>query len=1589
MGNNITNYTITGSVNTLVIGQYILTYLITDNYNNNNSITRTVNIVSANNNISIAYETYNGNLQISSGLNLNALSQVDWTCEIWVYMNADNNGTAIFDFRKPNNMKYPPNHFFCEIYQSKPCIVALDQGRSGNNITKSIVINQWTHVVWMRYNNKLYTFINGFASPANNIPTYLNSLSELEFMIHGVWSDWVNTNSTTYHFNGKLCQPLITLGAKYNITGFTPNWDLTPSNFSNVLYWLNNGIEVISGKNIIINRTVPQSIVNNPLKSSIKLIGLNQYYILINNTYTEYGAIAKDISSNSILYTILGSVNTSVSGQYILNYITNDNNLMNNIIRKVNIVTSLPKISYNLNNGYLGPLTSVISQINYTTLWTVDTTFEAWINVTQLGGVLVDFRNPIYTTNTIINSNSLALEITSTGLLSVYISNSANSTSINNTLIPLYQWTHVVIMRYNNNFYSFINGVASLPVSLSNINDLSRNTAISIGLGADYLINSSTQNPFTYKKFYGYIYQASIQLGAKYSINNFIPEDNLQPITFTSNNLFFLGINGNDLISNQNMSIVNVTSDPILPLIKLNGLKIMNILINNSYIELGVIATDSFMTTLVYTISGTVNTNVLGTYTITYTVINANGSSSIKRTINIITSYTTLYNMYSGYLGSLTNIKSNINYTTLWTVDTTFETMIYMTYYPNNGSGGTIIDFRNPNNSSDIINNYSCSIGVSTSGYLYIRYGNAAIQIIANTIISLNIWTHIVVMRYNNNFYTFINGKISLPVAATTNFLNLSNNTSISLGLSCDYIYNNATAFIYWKFYGDISQVSLQLGAKYNISNFTSPVANLQPQIFTSNYVFFLGSNNIYLISGQVMDNAKVTLTLGPPIISLINNNTLYIQLNSVYIENGIIATDYFKLSCVSYNISSSIDTSIPDTYTITYTATDLNKTQNSIQRRVIVYNTDTKLSSTAYNFKDGVIGRFIETDFTTIFKATNFTVEMWVYGFGFGNTSMQIHFVDPATIVYDDPVNNNRAIIYYPPIPWVGNQNKIAFGKNINKDAWMHIVWMLFNGSLYGFINGYHYYNYEFSISSSEGTNYKNLKSIIIGRYANNLTSHNGVYTSQMLISSNAKYSKYINTSFVPESDLSVYKNDPNTKFLLGDNFTENITNTIIPSKYNVVTTNRYFSYIESYSFGELYDIRDIKSPINTDWTTIFNNDFTFEVWILPGSIRFVVILDNSDVQPKINQIYFIILGDGTIGFCDYLFKQYKISTESLLVNQWSHVVWMRKNNFLYTFINGDFYPGYDLTSNNIVISNLKNISLCPNYNYYRPGITISQPLFTNYAKYNITQVFIPKIDLTPQYNDLSIIFFITNGLTVISTVNNPLPTIQQYIRTRTTENFNTRRNSLNNWATFYNGINTVLYEYIDLLSFTNASKWTFEGWIHCSGTSSAILMTTCNPFNYKTLGQIEFGYDSRTLWVSNTTTGIKYYSYNYMQTTKMYHFAFVMHKSKIFFYINGEYGGETPSFLLSNNTIILINTSANQITTGNGRTNGYYSQFALMTYAKYLNEFLPYYDLTPSTFTNYLLFLGADAKNLASGNNLNVYNNFAYKTKQMIIFI
>ena len=688
--------------NNSILGNYTLTYTITDSMNNTASINRIITVVEKN--PPITFNTINGNLQLIN-LNFNSMNNTNWTCEIWLFMIATNGNTAIFDFRQPNNgnANLPPTHFWLEINNSKPIIQSTSNTNLiGSTITQTIPLNKWTHVVWMRNNNIFYTFINGIPSPGEPVPTYLNNLNNLQYLVNGAYANTVYNNSTTGHFNGLLCQPLVMLTAKYNVSGFIPNWDLTPTSMTNILFWLKYDYEIISNQIIILNRTVTtNTLLNNPIVPILKSKTDTDFYIVNGQNYIEYGAIATTYLTNNILIPYISSIlnnnteqlltfinisappiiinqniiNTSTINQYTITYTTTDSqNLTSSIIKNVYIVSEIPIITYNTTNGWMGPINS-----NYNSISNTDWTIEVWVNITSYSAnysYIIDTRIPNNTT-TSAWAGQFALAITSTGYLVLFIGSTNTYTSnLSQIPVPLNTWTHLVYMRKNNLLYTFINGIISTSISVPiNLNTITTSNNLSLGCS----VNQPTNTNFILK---GQLSQLLIILSAKYNTINFTPKWILRPSDMV--NILFWLENSVDIISNTIIPFNNTILftrlflPPILPSLVLNGNLTTYVFFGNTYTDLGVTVNYVLGTLTPYIIS---IKNLNGIESISQP-INASGSTLISNALlytSTDTSYIITYSVIDPYGRTATTIRNVLisSHFVPWDVSMIFDSYRY------------------------------------------------------------------------------------------------------------------------------------------------------------------------------------------------------------------------------------------------------------------------------------------------------------------------------------------------------------------------------------------------------------------------------------------------------------------------------------------------------------------------------------------------------------------------------------------------------------------------------------------------------------------------------------------------------------------------------------------------------------------------------------------------------------------------------------------------------------------------------------------------------------------------------------------------
>jgi hypothetical protein len=1519
----------------------------------------------------------NGYLSITN--NYNIINNNNWTIEAWFYpkvnSNSSNDAIVLFDFR---TYPYVRNRgFTCMILPNNKIGFwnDYDYNLYGQS-TSTITYNTWNHIVFMRSNNSLYAFINGVSNLIGTNPAWINNLTSLYSLYIGVDNYWITQNGITTTRNryfGEICQPVITLGAKYNVNGFTPQWDISSDNRYTKLFCLESNFDIISKQSITYNNTISSYSLNtSPILPVINIPG---------KLYTLNDLIGKTAGTYPIKCTDGNIRNYYWDGTYLViykeqldanSYTSNWSNTTTQYMSNFGDMGAgyahgyTPNSTYTLNinilvSGYNKAVYSV--KLHYVDSWDYESAYVYINNFDNAGRKLIWQGNkngyPPGQIPTVINYENT----TSTWNPANYsYSPFSNNTSTNG-------YSTITTKEFN-----FTSNSISIEHN-TNLNEGLNNEAFYMSHSVLYLKPDDTNNSIG-------VPLNSIYTDPGVSVSYILNPYLIAYIVSIKDN------SNNELLSSQ----LNALNNNILSFIDTT-------ILNKTY-------------TITYKVTDEYGRNVLAIKNITivlaYNIYDLLGK--IPGTYPIICTDTQIRNYYwdGTYLVIYKEQLDANSYTSNWSPTTTQ----YMSDF--GGLGAGYAHGYNP------LTTYTLTINIPISGYYKAKY---------------EVKIHYVDSWDGENNYIYINnfdnrGRILVWQSSKV----YTNSPSIT-----NYE-NNITQ---WSGYVNYSYRPLGMqNQSYSVTNGYNTITTKEFNLTSSSISIEHQTRLDQDITDEAFYISHSVLYLKPenPILILNGNNNIFISLNYTYTDLGITvlySLNYTAqiisikdnnnnellstpLNALTTNVLNVLNTSSNNYYTITYNATTTNGyTTPSIYRTVYVGN----MLSTSYNFNYGWLGKEIY-NFTPYINNTDFTIEAWVYLTSYGTFSSNsghmglVDFRDPSSSGWDalsgtsgwlgvrqNNDGNNGKCVFGISLQglyiWCNSAtNSYITNNTVALNTWTHVVWMRKNNYLYGFINGYND-NGGIAVQTNLN-NLTNLQTIIIGRDATQ-TSVLGNwrfqgYASQVLIRTGGQY----NTSgFIPYNDLTSLSQS-NSIFFLNDNYVDKINNYTLPIRFSVPTTNRYYNYIQAYDCT-LGFIGSINPPSNSNWNTIFSNDFTFETWLYPtqyNSQVFSIILDtrvpNGYNPPWLNTFSFVMLQNGTIGFywwyVENQYTAYSISSDPILLNQWSHVVWMRKNNILYVYINGNYYSGFNLTSNGIVFNNLKVISFChavdrstSDYLYSFQGL-ISQPLMTNYAKYNTSVSFVPAIDLTPTNYDSSILFFVGNNLSNYGTTQSVTSTLS-----RTGSIYNTMRSTLGKWITTYNGSNTLLYNNsTDLSTFVSATSWTFESYIYLTSITNnnyPVIGSNGNMSNYNRTGTIAFGYNNSQIWVYNGTTDNIYSSNNGLKINSWNHIAYVMNNSVITFYINGINLGSTTSISFSNNNIWQINGTPFQINNTNRYINGYYAQVALMTFAKYTNDFIPYPDLTPSSYINYIIFLGPNANNLVTNTSFSVYNNYNYKTTPMII--
>tara|TARA_Y100001958_G_scaffold148571_1_gene130373 strand:- start:48 stop:3029 length:2982 start_codon:yes stop_codon:yes gene_type:complete len=442
----------------------------------------------------------------------------------------------------------------------------------------------------------------------------------------------------------------------------------------------------MGGENIFVYDS--QYAIQDTTPPTVTILGDNPATVEVGSTFNDPGATVYDQDGTST-YTTTGTVDTNLVGTYTLTYTAVDNSgnqatatrtvsvvdttapvitLLGSSQVNVEVGSSYTDAGATATDNYDGDLTSqvvVVNNVDVNTLGSYTVTYGVSDSSSNAASVVTRTVNVIDQTAptiTILGDNPVTIEAGST-----YTDAGATATD-----------------NYNNDVTADIttastvdsNTIGSYTVTYT-VNDASGNQATAV---RTVIVEDSTPPTITLIGSN----PASVEVGNSYSdagatATDAYDGDITSSITTTSNvNINTVGSytvtytvtdsSSNSATATRTVNVVDTTA----PVITLSGANPVDVDLGTTYNDAGATATDANDGDLTasITVSSNVDTNTVGTYTVTYTVSDAAGNQATEtRTVNVVDNNnpTTHYIDIQGFAYSPSSITINVGDTIVWT----------------------------------------------------------------------------------------------------------------------------------------------------------------------------------------------------------------------------------------------------------------------------------------------------------------------------------------------------------------------------------------------------------------------------------------------------------------------------------------------------------------------------------------------------------------------------------------------------------------------------------------------------------------------------------------------------------------------------------------------------------------------------------------------------------------------------------------------------------------------------------------------------------------------------------------------------------
>jgi len=397
---------------------------------------------------------------------------------------------------------------------------------------------------------------------------------------------------------------------------------------------------------------------------------------------------------------------------------------------------------------------------------------------------------------------------------------------------------------------------------------------------------------------------------------------------------------GNTATATRTVNVVDTTA----PVVTVTGDNPATVELGTTYTDAGATATDASGTVTVVT-SGTVDTDTVGSYTLTYTSTDASGNASSKtRTVNVVDTTAPVITVtgdnpatveygttYTDAGATATDASGTITVETNGEVNAEVGTYT-LTYVAADASGNTATATRTVNvvdTTAPVITVLGENPATVEYGSDYVDAGATAVDVRDGTVtvVSTSI-SSTTVMGEQTITYTATDalGNSStatrtINVVDTTGpVITITGDDPVTVEYGSDYVDAGATA------------TDLRDGTVTVVTTSTSSTTTLGLQ-----YVFYTATDSLGNET-QVYRTINVVDTAGP-VITILGENPVTVEYGSDYVDAGATAVDV-RDGAVSVTTSSTSSSTVLGEQTITYTATDALGNTSTATRTINVVDT-------------------------------------------------------------------------------------------------------------------------------------------------------------------------------------------------------------------------------------------------------------------------------------------------------------------------------------------------------------------------------------------------------------------------------------------------------------------------------------------------------------------------------------------------------------------------------------------------------------------------------------------------------------------------